>query len=134
MHDIYLGGVNSPEWRKIFKSKISQDITIFDPYIEKLSTTEKDKTEQIAREFYFLDYCSVVVFYFNSQSTKSARVQLGDAVGKGRQVIVCLDGKVSGKKFLKQYCDYRGVMLAESLDDLILDVEELINQLALCNK
>lgn len=133
MYDVYLGGVTSPEWRKEFASQVSSDISIFDPFITDYSKYKaKDKAEQIAREFYFMDQCSVLVFYFNSKSAKSARLHLGDAVGHGRQVIVCLDGQVKGKTFIKRYCEYRGVLMTESIEDLITTVEACAAELELC--
>jgi len=53
MYDVYLGGVTAPEWREEFKRQVSQDISVFDPFVEDFKS--KDKTEQIAREFYFMD-------------------------------------------------------------------------------
>ncbi|MHA2279817.1 MAG: nucleoside 2-deoxyribosyltransferase domain-containing protein [Promethearchaeota archaeon] len=133
MYDVYLGGVTSPDWRKEFTSQVSSDISVFDPYIQKFGDyNAQDKAEQIAREFYFMDQSHVLVFYFNEKSGKSARLQLGDAVGRGKQVIVCLDGKVPGKTFIKRYCEYRGILLVESLEDLVTTVEECSAELELC--
>jgi len=133
MYDVYLGGVTSPEWRKEFTSQVSSDVSIFDPYIQDYSKYKaKDKAEQIAREFYFMDQCNILVFYFNAKSAKSARLHLGDAVGRGRQVVVCLDGQVKGKTFIKRYCEYRGILLAESMEDLITTVESCAAELELC--
>lgn len=130
MYDVYLGGVTSPEWRKAFKSQISSDISVFDPYIENFKA--KDKIEQIAREFYFIEQCDIIIFYFNAKSAKSARMQLGDTVGHGKQVIVCLDDKVKGKTFIKRYCEYRGVLLIESMEELVISVEECVAEVELC--
>ncbi len=129
-YDVYLGGVISPFWRKEFKSQISSDISVFDPYVDGLKS--KDKSEQIAREFYFMDQCELLIFYFNDRAAKSARLHFGDAVGRGKQVVVCLDGKVKGKTFIKRYCDYRGILLADSLEDLVATVEECAAELELC--
>lgn len=133
MYDVYLGGVTTPEWRKEFKDQISSDISVFDPHIKTFSKyTKRDKVEQIAREFYFMDECDVIVFYLNSKTAKSARLQLGDAVGSDKQVIVCLDGKVPGKTFIKRYCEFRGTILVESMEDLISTTEECAAELELC--
>ena len=133
MYDVYLGGVASPEWRKDFAAQISSDITVFDPYVQDFSKYKsKDKAEQVAREFYFMDHSNILVFYFNEKSGKSARLQLGDAVGHGKQVVVCLDGKVKGKTFIKRYCHYRGILMTESLEDLVSMVEECSAELELC--
>ncbi len=133
MYDVYLGGVTTPEWRKEFKSQVSSDISVFDPYVETFAKYDKnDKAEQIAREFYFMGECDVVVFYLDSKTAKSARLQLGDAVGNDKQVIVCLDGKVPGKTFIKRYCEFRGILLVESMENLVSTVEECAAELELC--
>jgi hypothetical protein len=133
MYDVYLGGVISPDWRKEFASQISSDISIFDPYVQQYGDyNAKDKAEQIAREFYFMDQSNVLVFYFSEKTSKSARLQLGDAVGRGKQTIVCLDGKVPGKTFIRRYCEYRGILLVESMEDLVATVEECSAELELC--
>ena len=130
MYDVYLGGSTSPEWRNSFKSQISSDISVFDPYVENLKSD--DKPEQIAREFYFMEDSDTIVFYFDSSPSKSVRIQLGEMVGRKKQIIVCLIGAVPGKTFLQRYCEYRGVMLVESLEDLISAVEECAAELEIC--
>lgn len=133
MFDVYLGGVTSPQWRKDFKEQISSDISIFDPYVDKFEEkSDEDQAEQIAREFCFMDECDVIVFYFDSTIAKSARLQLGDAVGNDKQVVVCLDGDVPGKIFIQRYCEFRGVLLVDSLEDMIATVEECAAELELC--
>lgn len=132
-YDIYLGGVATPEWRGKFKAQVSSDISVFDPYVEMFAEYDKnDKAEQIAREFHFMGECDVIVFYLDSQTAKSARLQLGDAVGNNKQVIVCLEGAVPGKTFIKRYCEFRGIILVESMEDLISTVEECAAELELC--
>lgn len=133
MYDIYLGGVAKPEWRKKFKTQVSSDISIFDPYVETFAKYDKnDKAEQIAREFYFMSECDIIVFYLDTKTAKSARLQLGDAVGNDKQVIVCLEGAVPGKTFIKRYCEFRGVILVKSMEDLVSTVEECAAELELC--
>lgn len=133
MYDVYLGGVTTPEWRKEFKAHISSDISVFDPYVETFKKYDKrSKAEQIAREFCFMEECNIIVFYFDSKTAKSARLQLGDAVGNDKQTIVCLNGRVPGKTFIKRYCEFRGIILVESIEDLISTVEEYAAELELC--
>lgn len=138
MYDVYLGGISVPEWRNEFKSQISSDISVFDPFIQ---TTEfkklkkHDKTEQVAREFYFMDQCNIIIFYIdNTTLAKSVRLQIGDAIGRNKQVVVCLAGKVIGKKYMQQYCEYRGVTVVNSIEELVSTVEEYVAQLELCNQ
>ena len=134
MYDVYLGGVTTSTWRNEFKSQISSDISVFDPFVEEFKTFKKDdKAEQIAREFYFMEQCDIIVFYLDSTSiAKSARLQIGDAVGHGKQVIICIDGKVRGKTFIRRYSEYRGLIIVESLEELITTVEECAAELELC--
>ncbi len=133
MYDVYLGGVTTPEWREEFKSRISSDISVFDPYIpEYQNLDDSGKSEQIARELYFTDECKMVIFYIDESECKSVRLQIGDAVGHDKQVIVCLQGEARGAAYIKRYCEYRGVLLAESLDELIRTVEEYSAELELC--
>jgi hypothetical protein len=134
-YDIYLGGVMTPEWRQQFKTQITSEtnVTVFDPYIENFQELKsQDATEQIARSFYFMDLCKVIVFYFDSTNTKSARLFLGDAIGRGKQVIVCLNGKVTGKTFLQRYCEYRGIVITDSVEELVSTVKEYVEQVQLC--
>ena len=134
MYDVYLGGVTTSQWREDFKTQISSDISIFDPHMKNFSSLDtEDRVEQVAREFYFMDQSSIVVFYFNSASAKSVRVQLGDAVGRGKQVVVCFDGKVKGKTFLRRYCEYRGILIAHSIEGLVSTIEECIAEVELCS-
>ncbi len=133
MYDVYLGGVTTPEWREEFKSRISSDISVFDPYVKEYNKfDDTEKSEQIARELYCTDKCRMVVFYLDDSEGKSIRLQIGDAVGREKQVIVCLQGKARGAAYIKRYCEYRGILLAESLDDLIRTIEEYSAELELC--
>lgn len=131
-YDVYLGGIVSKKWRDEFKKNIDADISVFDPRLNKFSTKNlPDKSEQLAREFYFMDICQIIVFYFNQSSSKSTRVQLGDCVGSKKQVIVCLDGEVPGKAYLELYCEYRGIPVTKTLEELVVTVEEYLAQLEL---
>jgi len=133
VYDVYLGGVMTPEWRKEFKSRISSDISVFDPYVETfVKFDNNEKTEQIAREFYSMNECDIIIFYLDSTAAKSALLQLGDAVGNGKQVIVCLNESVPGETFIKRYCEFRGIVLVESMEDLVIVTEECAAELELC--
>jgi len=133
-YDVYLAGVSSQKWRKIFKKSIDKDIIVFDPYVKNFNHDDDyNKSEQIAREFYFMDNSELIVFYFNkSKSNKSVRIQLGDAIGSKKQVIVCLDGTVDGNTYVERYCEYRGVITVKSIDELITATEEYLAQVELC--
>jgi hypothetical protein len=94
--------------------------------------TAEEKANQFAKELYYLEECQIVAFYLNpSWEGCSTLLQLGDAVGRNRQTIVCLDGEVSQKEHIRKYCEYRGVEIVENFDDLIVAIEEGIAQLEL---
>lgn len=132
-YDVYLGGVTTSEWREKFKSQISSDISVFDPYLEGFDTfTKGDKAEQIARELYFIEQCDIVVFYLDTTQSKSVRLQIGDAVGHDKQVIVCLDKGVEGAPYIEHYCEYRGVILINTMEELVRTVEEYAAEVELC--
>ena len=61
-------------------------------------------------------------------------LELGDSVAMDKQVVVCLDGDVQGKDKIKRYCEYKGVFVVTSLEDLITTVEEYIAQIDLCQQ
>ncbi len=132
MYDVYLGGQTTEEWREKFENQISSDISIFDPLCKEFNTSDiNEKSEQIAREFYFMEQCNLLVFYLNTiELSKSSRLQIGDAVGHELQVIVCLDGDVEGAEYIRKYCEYRGVVTTNSIEDLVLTVEEYAAELA----
>ena len=132
MYDVYLGGQTTEEWREKFKDQISSDISIFDPLCKEFNTSDiNEKSEQIAREFYFMEQCNLLIFYLNTiELSKSSRLQIGDAVGHELQVIVCLDGDVEGAEYIRKYCEYRGVVTTNSIEDLVLTVEEYAAELA----
>jgi hypothetical protein len=90
---------------------------------------EGEQYELLAKEFYTIDTSDIIIFYLDtSDGGKSARLKLGDAVGRGKQVIVCLDGEVEGAEFIHRYCDYRGVTVCNGLNELISTVKEFVEQ------
>lgn len=136
MWDVYLGGVSDVAWRDEFKSKISQDITIFDPYLKDYKSLKvTGKTNQFAKELEVQDDCAIAIFYMNSKwRGTSTLLEIGTAVGGGKQVIVCLDGKVKGTKQIQKFCEYHGIPICKSIDELVLTIEEYIGELELLNE
>lgn len=133
MFDVYLGGVSASEWRKEFKKQISPDISVFDPYVENFDASQ-EKIEQIARELYFIDESNIIIFYIdNSVVSKSIYLQLGDALGNDQQTIVCLTKDVSESSYIRNYCEYRGVLITESIEELVTTTEEYAAEVELCN-
>ncbi len=132
MYDVYLGGVMTCDWREELKSRISTDISIFDPYLENFD--EKEKVEQIAREFYFIEQCDIITFYLDGSSdAKSVRVQIGEAAGQGKQVVICMTDDVNGFDYITKYCEYKGIPIVNSLSDLVTLVEECAAETDLCD-
>ncbi len=135
MCDVYLGGISCKEWRRSLKNEISQDISIFDPTVEGYDDYDEfEKSDHAAKELFQIERCDVIVFYLNEQwDGASTLLELGDSVALDKQVVVCLDGDVKGQEKIKRYCEYRGVFVVNSLDELIVTIEEYIAQIDLCN-
>lgn len=135
MFDVYLGGVAAKKWREKFKSEISDDISIFDPLVENYEQYDKKEiANQAARELiYIYDKCKIIVFYLDPmwQGTTTL-LEIGNAIGRGKQVVVCLDGNVNGKEKIYCHCDYHGVLVVDTIEELISAVEECAAQVELC--
>lgn len=134
MWDVYLGGLSNRDWRSKFKNEISQDIAIFDPMVENYEAfNENARANEVARQLSAMqEKCAVLVFYLNSEwNGHSTLLEIGDAVGRGAQVIVCLDGVVKDEEKIRRYCEFHGVLTVSSLDDLITTVEEYMAELSM---
>lgn len=134
MWDVYLGGLSDQTWRSKLKNEISQDITIFDPMVEDYeSYDEGARANETARQLSTMqEKCAIIAFYLNAQWTgHSTLLEIGDAVGRGAQVIVCLDGEVKDLEKIQRYCEYHGVLLVDTLDDLITTIEEYMAELSM---
>lgn len=135
MWDVYLAGVSDRAWRETFKKTISEDIKVFDPVVDGYNELNEDgKANQVAREMTAMEEnCALVAFYFDSSwNGQSSMLELGNAVGRGKQVIVCLEGKVKGANKIQRFCEMQGVIIVSSLDELITTVEEYLGELAMC--
>ena len=134
MWDVYLGGIVDRTWRETFKNTISADIKVFDPVIDKYDTlNESERANESAREVLAAEKCALVVFYLDSSWLgQSNMLELGDAVGRGKQVVVCLVDKVIGDEKIRRYCELQGVIVVQSLDELVTTVEEYLAELAMC--
>ncbi len=134
MCDVYLGGTSNSKWRDAFKSEICDDISIFDPFVDTYEHyNEEEQANQTAREFFHLERCNVVAFYLD-ENWKGAMslIELGDSVGRGKNVVVCAIGGARGTQKVQRYCEYRGVVFVESMEDLITTVEEFLAQIEIC--
>ncbi len=129
--DVYLAGYADTKWREDFKNTIARDIEIFDPFDKKYNDfTPSEKANHIAKEFTYVEQSEVVVFYFCPEWNSCYSIlQLGDAVGRGKQVSVCLIPGTDSEEKLRRYCEYRGVIVVDNLEDLVLNTEEYLAQL-----
>ena len=99
-YDVYLAGVSEKEWRETFKDQISQDVRIFDPLVENYKELdEHEKANQAAKELIHMEgECSIIAFYLNAKwEGVTALIELGEAIGRNKQIIVCLEGDVFKK-------------------------------------
>ena len=129
--DVYLAGYADTKWREEFKNTIARDIEISDPFDSKYNEfTSSEKANQIAKELENIENCQVVVFYFCPEWDSCYSIlQLGDAVGRGKQVTVCLIPGSGTEEKIRRYCEYRGVLIVSNLEDLVVNTEEYLAQL-----
>lgn len=135
-YDVYLGGLSKPEWRTRFKKEISNGVKIFDPLAETLDNTDKSQIyDQAAKQLYYLENGNIiVVFYLNEEwNGSTSLLEIGDSVGRGKQVIVCLDGNVRDADKIRCYCEFRGALVVNSLEELISVVESCLTEVKLCS-
>lgn len=134
MYDVYLGGVVGNFWMQEFKEQVSSDISVFDPRIDGYDNfDDKELANQVAKEMTYMENeCNLIVFYLNDHYEGVASLlAIGDCVGRGKIVIVCLDGDVWCKEKIKRYCEFRGVIVTETVEDLVTAVEEYLGQIEL---
>lgn len=134
LYDVYLDGSFNPAWRNQFCDNLSDDIKICDLFEESYDQLDAvGKANLIAKELQFIEQSQVVVFYLHPEwKSHFTMLKLGDAVGRGKQVIVCIEGAIESEEKIRRYCEYRGVVIVETLDDLITVTEEYIGQIELC--
>jgi len=128
--DVYLAGYADAEWREDFKERIARDITIYDPFIQSYESLNTDgKAEQVAREFESIDNCKLIIFYLCKEwDSHYSMIQLGDAVGKGKQVVVHVELGMDSAEKITRYCEYRGIIVVNIMEDLVENVEEFLAQ------
>jgi len=129
--DVYLAGYADTKWREEFKNTIAMDIEVFDPFDKKYNEfTSSEKANHIAKEFTYVEQSEVVVFYFCPEWNSCYSIlQLGDAVGRGKSVIVCLIPGTDSEEKLRRYCEFRGVLIVNNIEDLVVNTEEYLSQL-----
>ena len=136
MYDVYLGGALDSTYLSEFKKQISADISVFDPTVDNYEhLNDVEKANQVAKELIYMEEeAKLVIFYFNSKwQGVSSLIELGDCAGRGKSVIVCIDGEVEGGERIRRYCEFRGIIITDSLEDLITTVEEYMAQVELCS-
>ena len=129
-NDVYLAGYADPEWRAEFKDKVARDVIVFDSFDHNYaSLTPGGKAELIAKELENINDCELVVFYLCKEWDSSySMIQLGDTVGQGRRVIVYVENGMDSEEKIVRYCEYRGIIVVSSMEDLIENVEEYLAQ------
>ncbi len=133
-YDIYLGGVARREWREEFKSNVSTDLGIFDPIVENYADlSDAEISEVAAKEFFHIENGNmVIIFYLDDKwNGTTSLLEIGDAVGRGKQVIVCLDGEVTGEEKIRRYCEFRGVLITDSMENLVTSAETCLSEIDL---
>jgi len=130
MFDVYLTGYSKTEWRTEFKNRIARDITVFDPIDPNYdSFDDAAKANQVAKELENIEDSEVVLFYLcKNWDSAYSMLKLGDAVGRGKQVIVLIEPGTSSEEKITRYCEYRGVLVVDNLDDMVENVEECLAQ------
>ncbi len=134
MYDVYLGGVVDDFWMREFREQISNDISVFDPQVDGYEDlSEGELANQVAKEMIHMeDECNIIVFYLNDHYEGVASLlEIGDCVGRGKPVIVCLNQDVWGWEKIRRYCGFRGVIVVETIEDLVRSVEEYLGQIEL---
>jgi hypothetical protein len=134
MYDVYLGGYAGTEWRNKFSDMIGDDITIFDPIEDGYDQFDDvQKANLVAKELQHIEESQIIIFYLTKEwNSQFSMLELGDAVGRGKQVVVCIDGKIDGEEKIRRFCEYRGVLFVDNLDDLVTVTEEFLGQIELC--
>lgn len=130
MYDVFLGGSSSLEWRREFVSSISNDISIFN----SMDESQEDLSEKIARNLYHIDECSLLVFNIEESTVgddfASICIEIADSVGRGKQVLISCQGDHCS--YLSRYCDYYGVLIVETVEELIVAAEDCLAQVYRC--
>lgn len=133
MYDIYLAGSINSEWRNFFKGSISDGVKIFDPSVANFSELlPEQKDDCAAKEFTIMEEQScIVVFYFDKNwNGHTSLLELGNIVGKGKQVFICIEDGVVAKDKILNFCDFHGVYSTSSLEDLIATVGQYFYELS----
>lgn len=130
-YDIYLGGISDKMWRETFKQQLPSNYSVLDPFVDNFFELKQEKQiEEIAKDFLMMDQAQVLVFYFNgSEKGQATRLKLGDAVGRGKQILVCVESGTPGENFLHTYFNYRGIPVYCSLNELVKETVEILEQI-----
>lgn len=134
-YDIYLGGIFKKEWREKLKASLPC-VNICDPMVDDFDHEDVAKCyDQTAKQLYHIENGNLLVlFYLNSEWNGTITLlEIGDAIGRGKQVVVCLDGDVRGCEKIRRYCEFRGAILTYSIDEMIETVHGYLHEVKLCS-
>lgn len=134
MSDIYLAGYADTVWREEFKEKIANDIDVFDPFDENYDNLETHgKAELVAKELENMEKSSIIIFYICKEWVSLyGALQLGFATGLNKQIIVYLEEDAKSEEKIRRFCEYRGIVTVDTMDDLVENAEECVGQIELC--
>lgn len=134
MFDLYLAGEMTRDWRNSLKSALDKSITIFDPYREEYdSLTLSEQINETAKGWSLMEDAKVIVFYFGEKwGGTSSLLELGDCIGRNKQIVVFIDRNVPTEEQIQKYCEFRGVVVVKTFEDLVATCEEFVSELCLC--
>ena len=129
-YDVFLAGYADAKWRSEFGDKIARDITIFDSMTSVYHLLDNGaKANLVAQELQNIELCEIVVFYLCPEwNSLYSMIVLGAASGSGKQIIVCMEPGIQSEEKIKLYCEYKGILVVNTLDDLVESVEECLSQ------
>ncbi|KKN04003.1 hypothetical protein LCGC14_1101860 [marine sediment metagenome] len=132
--DVYLAGYANEDWRDEFIRQVSDDINVFDPMVHEYHNfDEEEYANQVAKELELAETSEVSVFYFDTNwQSLFSMIQFGDMAGRGQQVIACIPNEIESEEKIRRYCEYRGIIITESLEELVSNVEALLAEKELC--
>lgn len=132
MYDIFIGGVDSADWRNEFKSRISADVSIIESV--RRNSIETDFVEKIAEDINRIRNSLVSVFYIcdcvSQEDLIKIAIELSESINKNKQIILCNE---SHPTWIDYYCEYHGACIVYSLEDMIMASEECLAQIELCS-
>jgi len=87
------------------------------------------KKKDISERLFCIDNCKLILFCFTGKSIYSSMcMELGDAIGRNKSVIVYIGSDIKEKKNINEYCKQRGVLVVRNINDLVSLAQEYLNE------